>query len=724
MVSISVYGGGLSADGTNFILRKKGKNDIPGIKLSSPTPGKISAFFNLNGQELGKWDVVVIKNGAEQIMKEALTIEQAGQSDPWLSVSGRNAVLFNRWYTYTLDFGNNGNVDAYGVPLIMAISDVEGLEVELIDFGVQYTDAEKSEMKKILDAKEKDYFIWENYFTDGSSARIYAFIIPRIETKSTESFHVRIKSPASFEFESWMSRPIYETGTVTEKSTNIINDDWPDEQTKLNACIALAAMDMATDLATDVVGLVLPVGCLYDVTTAIWNPWEAAQPGEYERDVWDYVDGFSWAALSCAGELLEEVSGAKLLISAAKMVKNIYNGYSKTQECHELYDPLYKNKKKVGAFSSFDPNEMIGPSGYGDQNWIQKTNLIPYTVMFENKSTATAPAHDVFVTDTLDLSTFDLKEFGFGAFGFGDTILSPNGSKLKKFAMDVDLRPAKNLITRVSGNLDTIKGIVKWEFISLNPTTMEPEEDPFVGFLPPNNEDHVGEGFVSFYVGLKNELGTNDQIKNRAIIVFDANAPIVTNQFINTLDMDLPVSKVDPLNETSGNRLNLTWSGSDGGSGIGSYSVYYLENDTLLAPVIANTSETSTLFNANVGSKYKFYSIATDNVSLKEDDPSVYDASTHVTVNVDDFKLKRKELNVYPNPAKDILSISLKNAPKGVYVVEITSSDGVIHFSELYNYNELSKGIIIKTDNLASGFYITRIIYGNQTEVRKFLKTN
>lgn len=724
MVSISVFGGGLTTEGTNFILRKKGKNDISGIKLSNPDPGKLCAFFNLNGQELGKWDVVVVKNGAEQILKEAFTIEEAGQAEPWLSVSGRSTVLFNRWFTYTLDFGNNGNADAYGVPLIMAISDIEGLEVELIDFGVQYTDAEKLAMKKILDAKENDYFIWDNYFDDGSSARVYAFIIPRIETKSTESFHVRIKSPTDFEFESWISSPIYETSSATEKSQLIINDDWADEATKLNACITLSAMDMVTGIGTDVAGLVLPIGCLYDVATAIWNPWEAAKPGDYKRDVWDFVDGFSWAVLSCAGEAAENITGLKLMIAGAKIMKSIYDGYNRTQKCHELYDPLYKNKKKVRAVSSFDPNEMIGPSGYGDQNWIQKTNLIPYTVLFENKSSATAPAHDVFVTDTLDLSAFDLKEFGFGAFGFGDTILSPNGNKLKKFAMDVDLRPAKNLITRVSGNLDTITGVVKWEFISLNPTTMELEEDPFIGFLPPNNTEHAGEGFVSFYVGLKDGLGTNDQIKNQATIVFDANKPILTNQFVNTIDMDLPVSKVDPLDGTSGNRLNLKWSGSDGGSGIGSYSVYYLENDTLLAPVIANTTETSTLFVANVGSKYKFYSIATDNVSLTEDDPSGYDASTHVTVDVKEFSDRKGEIQIFPNPVKEEMNVMLPDASEGVYLVELIDMKGKSCFSNIYESRSISRGIKIKTEQFCPGLYLVRVVFGNSSETRKIRISN
>jgi hypothetical protein len=41
--------------------------------------------------------------------------------EPWVSFDGRGAILFNRWQTYTLNFGNKGNVDTYSVPVWFAI---------------------------------------------------------------------------------------------------------------------------------------------------------------------------------------------------------------------------------------------------------------------------------------------------------------------------------------------------------------------------------------------------------------------------------------------------------------------------------------------------------------------------------------------------------------------------------------------------------------------------
>ena len=74
---------------------------------------------------------------------------------------------------------------------------------------------------------------------------------------------------------------------------------------------------------------------------------------------------------------------------------------------------------------------MIGPSGFGSSNFVSGSalSLFPYQIDFENSPTATAPAQQVVITDTLDpnldLSTFQLTEIA-----FGDTVLAiPPGSQ-------------------------------------------------------------------------------------------------------------------------------------------------------------------------------------------------------------------------------------------------------------------------------------------------------
>jgi hypothetical protein len=113
--------------------------------------------------------------------------------------------------------------------------------------------------------------------------------------------------------------------------------------------------------------------------------------------------------------------------------------------------------------------------------------------------------------------------------------------------------------------------------------------------------------------------------------------------------------------------------------------------------------------------------VATDNVSLKEAAPSQYDASTHITVDVKEFELKKDELQVFPNPVKDKLNISLQNAPCGMYVVELVNINGQVCYSEIHDDFSISKGIQIGVESFQSGQYLLRMVYGNKLVIKKIV---
>ena len=214
---------------------------------------------------------------------------------------------------------------------------------------------------------------------------------------------------------------------------------------------------------------------------------------------------------------------------------------------------------------------------------------------------------------------------------------------------------------------------------------------------------------------------TNSEIKNKASIVFDANEPIITNEYLNTLDLDAPESRVFSLDGNTGNHFTVSWTGSDNGSGIHDYSVYVMENDTNLYVWQSHTSETSVYFEGEVGSTYKFYSIATDNVSLVEAEPGQYDTQTTVLVDAKTFEMVKEELIVFPNPANKNLKITLKNAPCGMYVVELIGINGSINHSQIYDDFEIQNGININVANYNPGQYILKVVYGNKTVSRKIM---
>lgn len=716
LASIKIFGGGISSKTTAKLLNST--SVIEADTLIFNTSGEINAVFQLEGQTAGKYDVVVTIAEQNFTLKEALTVETCNASNPYVQISGRSAVLTNRWQVRTIEIVNPGNTDLFNVPLYIAVSDLPGLEYEFVNVDFSLSDFSLNLGHGYLKETIPPYAIQKGLFgpADGNtqvqgdySAKVFPLTISTLPQNSSVIILLRIKSTESYEVMAWTNK--YSEDPL-QKSLEINKGKDP-----FGECIWQASLNGLINAGGDALGLILkafPVSCAKASWDAMNNAYKTAKNGnpKIRNTLWDLTS----IAVNCGAYL----TGAGPAYEAALNLTGVLmTGYSTMRDYYDCWSKYAPARLKTLVAASFDPNEMVGPSGYGPQNWIRKTPKVSYSVLFENKSTATAPAHEVFITDTLDVKKFNLNEFGFGSFGFGDTIVALAGKNLKKFAIDIDLRPQTSLITRVSGNLDTISGIIRWEFISLNPETMAYEEDPFIGFLPPNDVKHSGEGFVSFSVGLKNNLLTRDEIENQATIVFDANAPIFTNKYTNTIDIDPPVSKVDQLNATSGNRLTLNWTGSDEGSGIESYSVYYLENDSLLVPVVLDTKSTSILFIANVGSRYKFYSVATDFVSLKENQNGLFETSTHVTVGVEESKAAKEKMQVLFNRVTKKLKVLIPGAPSGTYLVDLVDIKGQSCFTGNYEGISVSNGFEIGTELYNPGIYLLRVYSENYFETTK-----
>ena len=119
---------------------------------------------------------------------------------------------------------------------------------------------------------------------------------------------------------------------------------------------------------------------------------------------------------------------------------------------------------------------------------------------------------------------------------------------------------------------------MRWNFVSLQKNGNE-LEDVMLGFLAPNNEDHVGEGFVSFTIDHKPNPANGSTVSNKATIIFDANDPIETNVYTNTFDTDLPTSEITSVAERNG-KLVVNIAGNDGTSGIDHYDLFVFLNGT------------------------------------------------------------------------------------------------------------------------------------------------
>jgi RHS repeat-associated protein len=299
----------------------------------------------------------------------------------------------------------------------------------------------------------------------------------------------------------------------------------------------------------------------------------------------------------------------------------------------------------TGTSQSSDPNQKLGPAGFGQAGFLAEMSLLPYRVDFENDATATAPAQRVEITDRLD-SDVDWSTLQFTAVGFGDQIIAvPAGSQYFQTAVGMTYN-SRDFQVEIELALDSQTGQVRAVFQAVDPKTSLPP-DVLTGFLPPEDGTGHGMGHFSYIVEPKPNLPTGTEIRNVALIQFDFGEIIATNQIdphdpskgtdptkeaLNTIDADVPTSAVGSLPGQVTPDFTVAWSGTDdtGGSGVGMYDVFVSTDGGDFALWLPSTSATSATYPGHPGHRYAFYSVATDNVGHRESKSPVAETETLV----------------------------------------------------------------------------------------------
>ncbi len=283
-----------------------------------------------------------------------------------------------------------------------------------------------------------------------------------------------------------------------------------------------------------------------------------------------------------------------------------------------------------------DPNDILGPTGFGDAHWIAAGTTLAYTIRFENAADAAAPAQEVVVTEQLD-ADLDWRSFRVDDFGFGDQRIQLDG-KSAFYSKRLDYSATRGYLLDVSAAIDVSTGIVTWKLSTIDAATGEVPTDAQLGFLPPNkdangNKDGRGEGFLSYTVKAKRSLPTGTVIDASARIVFDTEEPIDTPAIFHTLDAGKPVSAVVALAALSDEpAFTVSWTGTDaeGGSAIASYTVYVSTDGSDFQTWLVDTTLNEAIFTGERGRHYAFYSVASDNAGNVEAAPTDADAQTTV----------------------------------------------------------------------------------------------
>lgn len=681
--TLHIYGGGFSNETIVYLEDAQGNKIQPDTTLWYKLDA-IRATFDLRGKHIGLYNVVAEIEGAKYDLQNSFIIEQGTSPEPYVNIAGRSQMLFGRWQTYTLNFGNRGNVDATGVPLILIFSQPDGFDVEFPELVLNQNihlkaDAYYTDFKDL-----PDYFEIDNLFGELYDGRVYALYIPVIPANHNGSMRIRIKSNENVEMYAWVTEP-YFMSPIDRKIEN---------------CIRIAMLKALKDGMVDLALGNMPVaGCIY----SFWNKYLEAYAWEYvtpdahpdyaNRQIsWgEYL--FSWGnsaldlsvmVLNCAKDFVAPIKAYSVALQVTSLLNNIKGNYLTDRECREKYKPQSIENKKVTTVASFDPNEMAGPAGYREGNYTLNNRSYPYTIYYENLNTATAPAQEVVIIDTLDAARFDFSTFSFGAVSWQDKHITPLPG-LKEFTLDYDLAPENPNILRINARFDEETGVAYWQLITLDPATKDLTEDPFGGFLPPNHNAPEGEGHVMFSVDLKEDLADGTRIENLADIFFDLNAPIRTNTYLNTIDITPPASALTSIhfNPNNPNLYAFTSTSHDTGSGVRQKVIYASVNGGAFNPMFV-TSEEMFFIELMPDSVYHFFSLAVDSVGNTEPMKTQYEVTTlDAVVSAEERHLSEAidNLKIGPNPATDHIWIQYTSAQDGLATVILFNALGVPVFS-------------------------------------------
>jgi hypothetical protein len=290
----------------------------------------------------------------------------------------------------------------------------------------------------------------------------------------------------------------------------------------------------------------------------------------------------------------------------------------------DLYDPEW--------VQSADPNDIIGPAGYGEEHWVSGEATLPYIIRFENMSDASAPAQRVVITQRLD-ADLDFRTFRVTDFGWGNQYTEVD-EDLPFYLGRIELTDGSGLVVDVMATVDVVSGMATWILQTIDPATGEPPEDALAGFLPPNDENGIGEGFVSYTIRPRSDATTWAVIDAEATIVFDTNEPIDTPPVFNTIDAVPPASSVtEATNEFWTANIFVTWGGEDdGGSALKDYTVYVSVDGGPYTIWLLNTTLTSAWYVGQQNHTYTFYCTSQDNAGNVESFPSAPDAAVVIPI--------------------------------------------------------------------------------------------
>ena len=261
---------------------------------------------------------------------------------------------------------------------------------------------------------------------------------------------------------------------------------------------------------------------------------------------------------------------------------------------------------------------LVGPTGYGAQQFLPEGQDLPYTVQFQNSAAASTPVEQVRIVTQLD-PNLDPRTFRLGDLQIGGlSVPIPSGQAT--FQGDFDYTQTAGFILRVSAGMDLDTDTATWLLQAIDPNTGEVLQGATQGLLAPGVT-----GFISYTVQPLPGLATGTQISADAQVLFNNAPPQDTGALTQTIDGTAPTTTLTATPIMPGSPdYQVTWNAQDDptGSGVKSVTVYVSEDGGDYQIWLDQTTATSAVYQGESGHTYQFLALATDNAGNREQPPA------------------------------------------------------------------------------------------------------
>jgi PKD repeat protein len=296
-VTLTIHGGGFRETSKCWIEKE-------GVVISPDTTvfvemGVIRGTFNLREKPVGLYDVCVkLENGSILKQTASFTLEEGRKAEPWVTIVGRDKILYNRWQTYTINYGNSGNVDATGVPLWVLLPRGDGIEIDFSALKMSLPETDDTVWQMMLDSIPI-YMDIEMFAGEPYSGRLYPLFIPTIPAGETFTLKFKIKTPHNIEMSVLVSPPYFQSP---------VNPD-------VASCIRWAQMKAVANGLVNIINEQLPgVACASGILQSIYG-LTYGDPQPITSHLWQ----ISRSTFTCAAEFFGPLKAYKLSVAVLEL---------------------------------------------------------------------------------------------------------------------------------------------------------------------------------------------------------------------------------------------------------------------------------------------------------------------------------------------------------------------------------------------------------------------